>query len=103
MDYDELRDVIVGLAVIARREGILALEQLLPADGGGDKLLLTGLRLAVDGTEPKLVTENLETRQRTLLRDRETAGRMIIEGVAGIQAGDNPRLIEHQLQSHYRL
>jgi hypothetical protein len=99
---DELRDVIVGLAETARREGILALEPLLPA-GGGDKLLCTGLRLAVDGTEPDRVRRNLKTRLAALLGQQEVVGRMIVEGVLGIQAGDNPRLIEHQLESHYRL
>jgi len=103
MSPDELRDLIVTLAELARREGILAIEPLLPADCAGDKLLHTGLRLAVDGTEPDLIRKNLEVRLQTMLRDLELMGRLVIEGIAGIQAGDNPRLIEFQLESHYRV
>ena len=55
----ELIERIVGFAETARREGILALEQAI--EEGDDPFLSTGVRLAVDGTEPDLIMDILET------------------------------------------
>jgi chemotaxis protein MotA len=55
----ELIDQLVGLAVKARREGILALEA--EEENMKDELLRKGIRLAVDGTEPEVVRNILET------------------------------------------
>ena len=50
---------VVGFATTARREGILALETALGKDD--DAFLAQGVRLAVDGTEPDLIMDILET------------------------------------------
>ena len=55
----EIIETIVGFAETARREGILALESA--AADAGDEFLSSGIRLAVDGTEPDLIEEILET------------------------------------------
>ena len=49
----ELIEKIVGFAETARREGILALETA--AQEVDDAFMGTGIRLAVDGTEPELI------------------------------------------------
>ena len=150
---------MVGYAVTARRDGILALEK--PMADEPNLLLRAGIRLAVDGTEPALIMDILETEmhfveerhkrnRRVLLRlghhwalfglvggllmmvqggavaaiavpllygallyglvggafarklgeyhDKEILGwKLVIEGVMAIQAGDNPRIVEHKL------
>lgn len=55
----ELIEKIVGFAETARREGILALEQAV--EETDDQFLSQGVRLAVDGTEPDLIMDILET------------------------------------------
>lgn len=55
----ELIEKIVGFAETARREGILALEQAV--EEADDAFLSDGVRLAVDGTEPDLIADILET------------------------------------------
>ena len=56
---NELIEKIVGFAETARREGILALEQAV--EEANDEFLSGGIRLAVDGTEPDLIMDILET------------------------------------------
>ena len=50
---------IVAFAEMARREGILALESAI--EDGDDAFLSNGVKLAVDGTEPDLIMDILET------------------------------------------
>lgn len=78
----ELIKRIVGFAETARREGILALEQA--ASEVEDPFMGTGIRLAVDGTEPELIQTILET-ELAFLEDRHKAGAAIFEymGAAG--------------------
>ena len=150
---------LVTYAETARREGILVLEKSIVAEP--HPFLAAGIRLVVDGTEPRLIMDILETelrfskeRQVNAERVLEGLGRhwvlfglvggllalveggsavaaglpllygvllygliggalarklgqyhekerlmhqMIIEGIVAIQAGDNPRLIEHKI------
>jgi chemotaxis protein MotA len=66
---------IVGFAETARREGILALEQAI--EEGDDPFLSTGVRLAVDGTEPDLIMDILET-ELQFVQERHEQGQTII-------------------------
>ncbi len=150
---------VVTYAQTARREGVLSLEK--PAGSEPNSFLVAGIRLTVDGTEPPLIMDILETelnfsteRHANDERVLERLGRhwvlfgvvggllalmqgggvaavglpllygvllyalvggafarklaqhhakerllcqMIIEGVMAIQAGDNPRIIQHKL------
>ena len=150
---------VVTYAETARREGILSLEK--PATAEPNPFLAAGMRLVVDGAEPRLIVDILETElncnkerqanaERVLERlgqhwalfgavggllalvqggggvavglpllygallygliggafarklgqhhaKEQLLGQMIIEGVAAIQAGDNPRIIQHKL------
>ena len=66
---------IVGLAETARREGILALE---PAAGEvGNLYLASGIRLAVDGTEPELIRSILDI-ELTYIDDRHRQGQRLL-------------------------
>lgn len=55
----ELITTLVGFAEKARREGLLALEE--EARNVDDEFLRKGIRLVVDGTDPELVKDILET------------------------------------------
>jgi len=55
----ELINQLVGFAETARRDGILALENV--TDEIQDDYLVRGIRLAVDGTDPELIEGIMET------------------------------------------
>lgn len=67
----ELIERIVGYAETARREGILALEQAVQETD--DPFMATGIRLAVDGTEPELIQTILET-ELSFVEERHKSG-----------------------------
>ena len=71
----ELVDRMVRLAETARRRGILALESA--ANELDDRFLSTGLRLAVDGTEPKLIQPIME-REIHYLEQRHRLGQRVM-------------------------
>ena len=85
----------VDLAETARREGILAMEAA--GNSMADDYIKTAVSLAVDGTEPALIMDMLETWKKSLMHEQETKYIKVIEGIMAIQAGDNPRIIEHKL------
>lgn len=72
----EIIDVLVNFAERARREGLLALEQdVMEVD---DPFLQRGVQLVVDGTDPELVRNILETKL-TFLEERHRKGRSIFD------------------------
>ncbi len=58
---DALIDKLVMFAAIARREGILALENHVDKGPSGDPFLRRSVQLAVDGTSPELIKDILST------------------------------------------
>ena len=56
---------MVGFAEIARRDGILALEGM--TDEMKDPLLVVGIKMAVDGTDPELIEQILEADVENML------------------------------------
>ena len=97
---DELVEVWEGLAEEARRGGILSLEPCIAS--AKSSFIKEAVILAVDGTEPNLIRDVLETRsQHAILPGRKTRGRMVIEGLLAIMAGDNPEIIRHKLSALY--
>ena len=66
---------IVGLAEVARRDGILALEGKV--DEMEDKFLVRGVQMAVDGMDPEIIQTIMETELENLLERHETAKAML--------------------------
>lgn len=92
----DIEDLFSGLSAQAHREGILSLNEY--ADSIDDPFLRMALQLAVDGTEPALVRDLLETRlEQAILPHQRTRGLMAIEGTMAVYAGDNPLLVRHKL------
>jgi flagellar motor component MotA len=97
---NDLADLWLGIANQARKEGILSLQAT--EEQTADPFLREALQLAVDGTEPDLLRDILETRLvRAILPQQETRCRMIIEAMMAIQSGDNPGIIRHKMCTFY--
>ena len=69
---------IIDLANIARKEGLLALEEA--GEGLEDQFLKKGILLIVDGTDPELVRNILET-ELTFMEDRHKEGQGMFEAM----------------------
>lgn len=70
---------IIKLANIARKEGLLALEDA--SEGLSDSFLKKGILLIVDGTDPELVKNIMET-ELVFIEDRHLEGQNIFETMA---------------------
>ncbi len=95
----EIIDALIVLSEKSRRMGLLVLED----DIGliDDAFLKKGLQLIVDGTDPEIVRNVLYTR---MLASRLTGSALlravlILEGIMGIQAGDNPGILADKLSA----
>jgi len=76
MNTKEAISLIIELANIARREGLLALEEA--AFKLDDDFMKKGVLLIVDGTDPELVRNILET-ELSFLEERHGAGQSLFE------------------------
>lgn len=77
-------DKIVNLANVARREGLLALEEAV--EQIEDEFLKKGVMLIVDGTDPELVKNILET-EISFLESRHSEGKDLFEAMATLAPG----------------
>jgi chemotaxis protein MotA len=69
---------LVELAEIARRDGILALENM--TEEMDEPFLVSGLRMAVDGTDPEVIESIMETELENIV-DRHEAGRGLLDAM----------------------
>ncbi|HHW02859.1 MAG TPA: flagellar motor protein [Thermoanaerobacterales bacterium] len=81
LDAGEIIKNIVSLAETARREGLLALEEA--AYQLKDEFLQKGILLIVDGTDPELVRNILET-ELAFLEERHKEGQSIFESMGAL-------------------
>jgi len=95
-----MADLWLGIANQARKEGILSLQPI--EQQAVDPFLREALQLVVDGTEPDLLRDMLQTRLvRAILPQQETRCWMIIEAMMAIQSGDNSGVIRHKMATFY--
>lgn len=71
---------LISLASIARREGILALEERM--EQTEDRFLKSGLQLVIDGVDPELVKEYLDT-EISYIEERHRASAELFELAGG--------------------
>ena len=71
---------LVDLATVARREGILALEDKI--EGYTDEFFKNGVRLVVDGVDPDLVRSIMET-ELAFIQSRHESGVAMFEAAGG--------------------
>ena len=69
---------LVRYAEIARRDGILALESV--AQEADDPFVISGIQLAVDGTDPELVEQMLNSELESLA-DRHADGKAMLDAL----------------------
>jgi chemotaxis protein MotA len=69
---------LVRFAEIARREGILALENHV--DDMRDPFIVRGVKMAVDGTDPELIQQIMETELEALM-DRHAQGKQLLDTI----------------------
>jgi|LSQX01.3.fsa_nt_gb chemotaxis protein MotA len=74
----DIIDGMIDLAEKARREGLLALEDSLSRTD--DTFMQRGIQLIVDGTDPELVRDILET-DLAYIEDRHTNGKAIFDAM----------------------
>ena len=75
LDAVRLIRQIVGLAEVARRDGILALESKV--HDMQDTFLVRGIQMAVDGTDPEIIQTIMETELENLLERHDSAKGML--------------------------
>lgn len=78
VDIEELIAQLVGFAEIARRDGILSLENHM-ADVNDD-FITRGIQMAVDGTDPELIEAVLETDLENI-DQRHEQNKKILDGI----------------------
>ena len=69
---------LVQYAEIARREGILALENHIP--DMKDEFIVRGVKMAVDGTDPELINQIMEIELEALI-DRHGQGKQMLDTI----------------------
>lgn len=74
---ETIRD-LVRYAEVARREGILSLENLI--DEMKDEFIVRGVKMAVDGTDPELIQTILDTELEALM-ERHQSGKKVIDTI----------------------
>tara|TARA_B110000263_G_scaffold234460_1_gene232107 strand:- start:457 stop:951 length:495 start_codon:yes stop_codon:yes gene_type:complete len=94
MNFDQVADLMTDLGLLARNERIVGFKGLPAAledkRDMSSEVLRRGLEILLAGAEPNEVMNALESMVVTRLGGLEKAHRMIIEGVAGTQAGRQP-------------
>ena len=79
IDYTATIEELIRFADLARREGLLALDNIL--DTVDDEFLKRGLQLVVDGIDPELIQEILET-SIAEIGERHKMGRKLFDQMA---------------------
>ena len=72
-----IRD-IVGFAEVARRDGILSLENR--AKEVDDPFIVSGIQMAVDGTDPELIEQIMNNELENLV-ERHEVGKALFDGI----------------------
>ncbi len=76
LPIDGLLKSLVGYAEIARRDGMLALEEAIKSQT--DPFLKKGLQLAIDGTDPEIIEQTLQI-EIDALAERHKKGKKVFE------------------------
>ncbi|MBN1345959.1 MAG: MotA/TolQ/ExbB proton channel family protein [Phycisphaerae bacterium] len=77
-DPKKLIEDLVGYAEVARRDGILSLENA--TKDIEDDFVVQGIQMAVDGTDPELI-EQIMTSEVETLAERHSSGKALLDGV----------------------
>jgi chemotaxis protein MotA len=76
LPMEELIKSLVGYAEVARRDGMLALEDAIKSQA--NPFLRKGLQLAIDGTDPEIIEQTLKI-EINALAERHKSGKKVFE------------------------
>jgi flagellar motor component MotA len=99
--YYKIVERVLHFSQMARREGLLALEEELCYEKADERDIFEyGMRFVIDGTDPEIIRDILSNIIRQE-KDEYMAKlkNMQLAAVLSIQAGDNPRIIYYRLNS----
>jgi len=94
----ELAPIFVELAKVARREGLIAMDEFVDKHVS-DELMKLGMRMTIDGTDMAEISSILKARKTTMVQAYERRLEMIIAGVEGIGTGLNPAIMEEKCRA----
>ena len=91
----------IDLSMKARREGLLALEDMLDIEKADNRDIFEyGLRFVIDGTDREIIYDILFN---IINQEKNENIRLIkkiqLEAILSMQAGDNPRITAYKLNS----
>jgi len=96
-DIFEAISLVYRLAIVARKEGFLALEETVYSIAGDmHNDIIAGIQLLVDGTKPELLTEIITNEYwRDKYQGNDALKKYILmRGTLLIQLGTNPRILQ---------
>lgn len=102
-NLDEVMVSFFNMANIARREGLLALEEVMYQVESAPLMVKIGVTLVVDGSDPEIIMEILTNLMESgdIETDDEYKEALIIRtGIQAIQMGENPRILMAKMASH---
>ena len=99
LSEDELGRILRALTEFVSANGLNACEEIADA---AHQFIGEGLRLIIDGREPDLVCDLLETHTSAMLRKRRSQYSIIIEAMTSVWSGDNPRIVAYKIDTLYR-
>jgi hypothetical protein len=94
-----VEDLRTGLRALASAHSRGVLESAIPEGGTG--LVWHGVRLTVDGTEPPLILDILETHAMTARRQLQVRLTLTTEAMIATAYGDNPFIVRLKLRPIY--
>ena len=104
--HGNISDVIISfynMSSIARKEGLLALEEIAEKVANLPLMVRIGINLVVDGTDPDIVQEilsNLVESEQLSSKEQHKEAAVIKTGIEAIQKGENPRILISKMASH---
>lgn len=104
-DVEETIKAILICAKMARREGLLSLDEMVGHSPEVPLLFRIGTQLIVDGTDVETVAAILTGLAEAEGLQGETAAeaKITVTGILGIQMGENPRIIAQKCSAHLGL
>jgi flagellar motor component MotA len=100
-DYPGIMALLENIRAAINTGGLAAAESLV--DGIDDDILRESLRLSIDGTDPELIRRMCAIKQESIRANLAIFNDIIIRGVLGIQAGNNPRIMEELKKDYSRI
>ena len=97
MQVEDVKDLVVDLACLARGLGVLSMAEA--AEAARDPFIQQAIRLVVDGYEPKLARSFLESMMGATLRHEDTVGGMVAVWAKSVAAMEPPALLEQRLRT----